>query len=103
MNDHTPALHAAVPFCVLVPVIATATVAASPEETPHAPPIVVTVELVTNGNERAVPLTVVSVTTGAVVSTVIALAPLFAVLAAVSVWVAVTEYAPLTASELTNV
>ena len=49
------------------------------------------------------PLTVVSVTTGAVVSTVIALAPLFAVLAAVSVWVAVIEYAPLTARLLTKV
>ena len=49
------------------------------------------------------PLTVVSVTTGAVVSTVIALTPLFAAFAAVSVWVAVIEYAPLTASELMKV
>ena len=43
------------------------------------------------GNERTVPLTVVSVTTGAVVSTVITFVPLFAELAAVSVCVAVIE------------
>ena len=39
---------------------------------------------------RAVPLTVVSVTTGAVLSTVIVCAPLVPMLLAVSVWVAVT-------------
>ena len=42
------------------------------------------------GKVRAVPLTDVSVTTGAVVSTVIAWAPLVPVLANVSVCVAVT-------------
>ena len=58
---------------------------------PQAPPTVVTTALVRNGNVRAVPLTVVSVTTGAVLSTVIALAPLVPTLLAVSVCVAVTE------------
>ena len=101
---HTPAQHVAVPFCVLVPVIATDTVAASPAAVPQTPLSVVTVAFVTYGNERTVPLTVVRVTTGAVVSTVIALAPLFAaVRRALSVWVAVIEYAPLTARLLTNV
>ena len=38
---------------------------------------------------RAVPLTVVSVTTGSVLSTVMIWAPVVPVLAAVSVWVAV--------------
>ena len=45
---------------------------------------------VVNGNVRTVPLTVVRVTTGAVRSTVMALAPLVPVLPAASVWVAVT-------------
>ena len=103
VNVHAPRSHGAVPFCVLAPVMATETDAGSPAAVPHAPPTVVTVELVTNGNERAVPFTVVRVTTGAVVSTVIDLAPLLAELAAASVCVAVIEYAPFTASELTNV
>ena len=70
---------------------AIATVAASPAAVPHAPPTVVAVTLVENGNVRAVPFTVVSVTTGAVASTEIALAPLLPLLAAASVWVAVIE------------
>ena len=57
---------------------------------PHAPPTVVTVAFVVNGNVRAVPFTLVSVTIGAAVSIVIVLAPLVPTLAAVSVWVAVT-------------
>ena len=71
--------------------IDTATVAGSPDAVPHAPPTVVTAVLVVKGKLRTVPLTVVSVTTGAVVSTVTALAPLVALFAAASVWVAVIE------------
>ena len=84
-------VQVAVPLWVLAPVIATETVAASPAALPHAPPTVVTVVFVVYGNERAVPLTVVSVTTGAVVSTVIVFAPLLALLPATSVWVVVSE------------
>ena len=69
----------------------TETVAASPVAPPHAPPTVVTAEFVSSGKVRAVPLTLVSVTTGAVLSTVIALAPLVPTLLALSLWVAVTE------------
>ena len=58
---------------------------------PHAPPTLVATALVRKGNVRAVPLTVVSVTTGAVLSTLIACAPDVPTLLAVSVWVAVTE------------
>ena len=43
------------------------------------------------GNVRTVPLTVVSVTTGSVLSTVMLCGPLVPVLPAVSLWVAVTE------------
>src|SRR4051794_29231521 len=99
---HTPAEHGAVPFCVAVPVIATDTVATSPAAVPHAPLTVATVVLVVYGNERTVPFTVVSVTNGAVVSTEIVFAPLFALFDAASVWVAVIEYEPLTISALTN-
>ena len=91
MYVHTPTLHGAVPFCVAVPVIATVTVTGSPAAVPHAPPTVVTLVFVVYGNGRRVPFTVVRVTTGAVVSTVIVLAPLVAVFAAASVWVAVSE------------
>ena len=49
------------------------------------------------------PLTVVSVTTGAIVSTLIAWAPLVPVLAAVSVCVAVTLYAPVAESAVVKV
>ena len=73
------------------PVIATETVAASPDAVPHAPPSVVTACSSCTGTTRAVPFTVVSVTTGAVVSTVIVFAPLSPVFPAVSAWVAVTE------------
>ena len=52
---------------------------------------------------RAVPLTEVSVTLGAVVSMVIALAPLVPVLVAVSVWVAVTLYVPAAESAVAKV
>jgi len=82
--DHTPAEHAGVPDCVLGPVIDTLTVALSPAAEPHAPPNAVTLEFVVYGNVRAVPFTVVSVTTGAVLSTVIACTPLVPVLPAAS-------------------
>ena len=68
-------VQAAVPFCVLAPVIATETVGFTPAAVVHAPPSVVTVALVVNGNVRAVPLTVVSVTVGAAVLIVIDCAP----------------------------
>jgi hypothetical protein len=64
----------------------------------------VTVALVVYGNVRAVPFTVVSVTVGADVWTVMALAPDVPVLPAVLFCVAVIEYAPpLVASGLLNV
>ena len=66
MNDQIPAVHVAAPLCVLAPVIDTLTVVLSPEAVPQAPPIVVTVAFVVYGKLRAVPLTVVSDTTGAV-------------------------------------
>ena len=47
-----------------------------------------------SGKVRAVPLTVVSVTTGRVRSTVITFAPVVPVFAAASVWVPVIVYAP---------
>ena len=60
---------------------------------PHAPPTVVAVTLIESGNVRAVPLTVVSVTTGSVRSTLIVLAPVVPVLPAASVCVAVIDVA----------
>jgi len=50
-------------------------VAESPARVPHEPPIEVTLTLVVNGNVAAAPLTWVMVTTGAVLSMVIDLAP----------------------------
>src|SRR5262249_51496481 len=92
--SHTPALHGAVPFSVPLPVTATATVAPSPASVPHAPPTVVPVTFSDSGKVRAVPLTFVSVTTGAVRSTLITWAPVVPVLPAASVCVTVTVYAP---------
>ena len=100
---HAPAVQGAVPFCVVDPVTAIATVAASPAATPHAPPTVVAVTLIESGNVRAVPLTVVSVTTGSVWSTVTTLAPVVPLLAAVSVWVPVIVYAPSAESAVVGV
>src|SRR4051812_1157636 len=90
VNVHAPVVQAAVPFCVLAPAIAIDTVGFTPAAVVHVPPTVVAVVLVMNGKVRAVPLTVVSATTGAAVLTVIDCAPLVPLLAAVSVWVAVT-------------
>ena len=87
-------MQAAAPFSLPAPVTAIDTVAASPEAMPHAPPTLVATTFVRNGKVRAVPLTVVSVTTGAVLSTVIACAPLVPTLLALSDCVAVTEYTP---------
>ena len=81
----------AAPFCVAEPVMETFTVGVSPEAVPHAPLIVATATLVMYGNVRMVPLTAVSVTTGAVVSTVIVFAPLVPELPPLSSCVAVTE------------
>jgi hypothetical protein len=86
---HAPAEQVAEPFCVAVPVIATLTVEASPEAVPHAPPTVVMLVLVVYGKLRIVPFTVVSVTTGAVASTLMVCAPLVPVFEAASPWVAV--------------
>ena len=91
------------PFWVLAPVTATDTVALSPIEPPHVPPTVVTVTLLVNGKVRAVPLTVVTATTGRVLSTVIDFGPDVPTLLAVSVWVAVTEYTPSAASAAVGV
>src|SRR5262249_23168166 len=86
---HALEVQAALPFCVLAPVMATDTVGFTPAAVVHAPPMVVTVAFVTYGHERAVPLTVVSVTVGAAVLMVIDWAPDVPVLPAVSDWVAV--------------
>ena len=64
---HAPDVQAVVPLCVLAPVTDTDTVAFTPAAVVHAPPTVVTVAFVENGNVRPVPLTDVSVTVGAVV------------------------------------
>src|SRR4051794_2495123 len=95
VNVHAPVVQAAVPFCVLAPVIATDTVGFTPAAVVHVPPTVVTVAFVENGKVRAVPFTDVSVTVGAVVWIVMTCAPLVPVLVAVSVCVAVTLYVPL--------
>jgi hypothetical protein len=79
---------------VLEPETATATVAVSPAAVPHAPPTVVATTFSASGNVRAVPFTVVSVTIGAVRSTLTTCAPVVPVLAAASVWVAVIVYEP---------
>ena len=81
----------AAPFSLPAPVTDTDTVAASPVVTPQAPPTVVPMTLVRKGNVRAVPFTDVSVTTGAVLSTVIDCAPEVPTLLALSDWVAVTR------------
>jgi hypothetical protein len=91
VNVHAFAEHAAVPFWLLVPVIATDTVGFTPAAVVHAPPKVLTVALVMNGNVRAVPLTVVSETVGAAVLIEMVWAPLVPVFVAVSDCVAVTE------------
>jgi hypothetical protein len=86
-----PDAHVAAPFSLPAPPTVTDTVELSPEAVPQTPPTVVEAVFVVNGNVRAVPLTVVSVTVGAVLSTVIACAPLEPVFPAVSDCVAVTE------------
>ena len=75
-------MQVAAPFSLAAPVTETETVVLSPDGVPHAPPTVVTIAFVRYGNVRAVPLTEVSVTTGAVLSTVIDCAPLVPVLPA---------------------
>ena len=94
VNDHAPALHAAVPLWVLAPAIATDTDAPSPDATPHAPPTDVTVAFVDNGNDRATPLTFVTVTIGAGALIVTDLDPLEPAFPAASDCVAVAAYAP---------
>src|SRR3954464_13650366 len=98
VNVPAPAAHAAVPFCVLAPAIAIDTVGFTPAAVVHAPPSVVTVVFVMNGNVRAVPFTAPTVTTGAAVLIVIACEPVVAVFVAVSLCVAVTAYVPFAAS-----
>jgi hypothetical protein len=89
--DHALVVQFAVPLCELAPVIVTETVVFTPPAVVHAPPSVVTVWFVVNGNVRAVPLTVVSVTVGAAVWMVIDFAPDVPVFPAASFWFAVTE------------
>src|SRR3954469_18147030 len=91
VNVHAPVAHAAVPFWVLAPVTAIETVGLTPAAVVQVPPSVVTVVFVMNGNVRAVPLIVVSATTGAAVLMVIDCAPLVPLFVAVSVCVAVIE------------
>src|SRR4051794_14668469 len=91
VNVHAPVVQAAVPFWVLAPAIASDTVGFTPAAVVHVPPSVVTVVFVMNGNVRAVPLIVVSATTGAAVLMVIDCAPLVPLFVAVSVCVAVIE------------
>ena len=79
------------PFSVLAPVTAMATMAASPAAVPQAPPTVVAVTLIASGKVRAVPLTLTSVTTGAVRSTDRLCAPVVPVFAAASDCVAMME------------
>jgi hypothetical protein len=93
------AVQAAVPFCVLAPVIDTLTVGFTPAPVVQPPPMEVTVPLVEYGNVRATPLTVPMETTGAAVLIVIDCAPDVPVFPAVSVCVAVIEYVPLTESD----
>jgi hypothetical protein len=89
-----PAVHGAVPFWVAAPVIAMETVGLSPAAVPHAPDTAATVDAVVYGKVRGVPLTLVSVTAGAVVSMMTVCAPLEPVLPPLSVCVAVTAYVP---------
>ena len=69
----------------------------------HVPPSVVTVAFVMNGKVRAVPLTVVSVTVGAAVLTMMFCAPVVPVFVAVSVCVTVIVYVPLAESAVAGV
>jgi hypothetical protein len=88
---HVPSVQVAAPFCELAPVIDSETVAESPDAEPQVPPKEVTVALVRYGKVRAVPLTVVMLTAGAVLSMVMDFAPDVPVFFAASDWVAVTE------------
>ena len=88
---HALVVQVAVPFWVLAPAIAIDTVALTPAAVVQVPPTVVTVALVMKGKVRAVPLIVVTATTGAAVLMVIDCAPLVPVFVAVSVWVVVIE------------
>src|SRR4051794_31307572 len=100
---HVPAVQVPVPFCVLAPVIETAMLLLSPVDSPQVPPTVETVALLMYGNVRVVLLTLVSATTGMVLSTVIDCAPLVPTLLAVSVCVAVTAYPPSAESAVAGV
>ena len=84
-----PAVQVAVPFSDPAPPIVTLMVVELPAAVPQAPPTEVTVAFVESGNVCAAPLTVVRVTAGAVLSTVMAFAPLVPLLAALSAWLAV--------------
>jgi hypothetical protein len=89
-----PAVQAVVPLWVPDPPIEIDTVALSPGAVPHAPPTDVTATFVENGNVRGVPLTLVTVTTGAETSTTMFWPPVVPVLPAMSVCVTVTVYVP---------
>ena len=68
MYVQAPALQVAVSDRVAVPVTEMWIVAESPLRTPQAPPIAVTLAVSSFGKVAGLPLTLVSVTTGAVVS-----------------------------------
>src|SRR5262249_6583096 len=85
------------------PVPDTDTILLSPERTPHAPPTDVTIAFVRYGNVRAVPFTVVMLTTGAVLSTMMFCGFVVPVLPAVSDCVAVTVYVPFAENAVVGV
>src|SRR5262245_8163411 len=74
------------------------TVGRSPSAVPHEPPTEVTGVFVLYGNVRAVPFTVVTLTTGGAVSTTMFWGPVVPVLPATSVCVIVSVYVPPAAS-----
>ena len=85
-----PAAHEVVDGAVAAPLIRGETVAVSPVKVPQVPPIVVTFVFVLCGKVRVIPFTVVTTTTGAVLSMVTVRATAVPLFPAVSVWVAVS-------------
>jgi hypothetical protein len=87
---HTPDAQVAVDGEVANPLSSGVTEAESPAAVPHAPPIVETEALVLYGNDRTAPFTLVTVTTGAVVSAATVTVLLFPLVDVQDRWTAVT-------------
>ena len=68
VSSQDPPEQVAVAGVVPAPSMSGVTVSRSPSAVPHAPPIEVTAALVRYGKTRVAPFTLVTVTTGAVVS-----------------------------------